>query len=373
MDGKTTYAQSSDIKSRTYLEYKKDMKKKAVVELELLDWIKDKVKREFNDKTAMVQKGGGDAFVWFLRKGGITREPDYQVTGENNFNIELQYGKDIDKKSIFDFKISKVTKKIKGNKKRKPLENVIFLYLFKDQPDLYSFLKPEWIYRNGKVGVAPAWGNREVYKIPGNKMLKQIKKDTELKKVWGIINMKLNLLEFQHDLINFIKEQLSYLLQTVIDKKEIVKIVPNNLESFFKICFILDSINKISDNASLWLVYLLSYVNEKNTTEELYKILYCIDFLYSKVKLHENELNKLIGCIQKIQGRMKALQQNDGTFKSSTDLSPKEEIKFVLFAINLLEDLVQDIIYYYGTKKLKPVQRIYQSINNIEKIYQIIN
>jgi len=56
-----------------------------------------------------------------------------------------------------------------------------------------------------------------------------------------------------------------------------------------------------------------------------------------------------------------------------TTYAQSSDIKFVLFAINLLEDLVQDIIYYYGTKKLKPVQRIYQSINNIEKIYQIIN
>ena len=33
LDGKTIYAQSSDIKSRTYLEYRKDMKRKAIAEL----------------------------------------------------------------------------------------------------------------------------------------------------------------------------------------------------------------------------------------------------------------------------------------------------------------------------------------------------
>ena len=31
-DKKLIYAQSSDIKSRTYLEYRKDMKKKAITE-----------------------------------------------------------------------------------------------------------------------------------------------------------------------------------------------------------------------------------------------------------------------------------------------------------------------------------------------------
>jgi transposase-like protein len=35
LDRKTIYAQSSDIKSRTYLEYRRDMKKKAIAELEV--------------------------------------------------------------------------------------------------------------------------------------------------------------------------------------------------------------------------------------------------------------------------------------------------------------------------------------------------
>lgn len=43
-DAKTVYAQSSDIKSRTYLEYRKDMKQKAIVELEVLPWLQKKLK-----------------------------------------------------------------------------------------------------------------------------------------------------------------------------------------------------------------------------------------------------------------------------------------------------------------------------------------
>ena len=74
-DTKEIYAQSSDIKSRTYLEYRKDMKQKAVSELEILSWLKERVRKE--DKRASVEKYGGDRFIWFLRKGGITREPDF--------------------------------------------------------------------------------------------------------------------------------------------------------------------------------------------------------------------------------------------------------------------------------------------------------
>lgn len=372
LDGKTIYAQSSDIKSRTYLEYRKDMKKKAIVELDLLGWLNKKVKEEFNDQSVIVKKGGGDAFVWFLRKGGITRESDYEVYGKNNFNIELQYGQGISAKSIFDFKISKVAKKERGNKKRTPIKNLVFLYLFKEVPDSYAFIAPEWIYKNGKVGVAPAWGNREVYKIGGKKMLTQVKKDDGLAMIWSSINTKLQLLEFQHQLIDIIKDKLSYLLQGVVDEQKIVEIVPNNLESFFKICFILDNLSKAPLNANLWLVYLLSYIDSKNTTEDLSKILYCLDFLYSKIELQENELNKLISSILKVQNLIKNFEQKDGTFKSSLSLSPKDEIRYVLFSANLLEDLTQDVIHYYKTKKLEPIQKIFQSLGNIESTYKNI-
>jgi hypothetical protein len=49
-DPKTTYAQSSDIRSRTYLEYRKDMKRKAIVELEVLEWLENKLKELYPRK-----------------------------------------------------------------------------------------------------------------------------------------------------------------------------------------------------------------------------------------------------------------------------------------------------------------------------------
>ena len=57
-DTKTVYAQSSDIKSRTYLEYRKDMKQKAIAELEVLPWLKEKIRKK--DKKAHVEKFGGN-------------------------------------------------------------------------------------------------------------------------------------------------------------------------------------------------------------------------------------------------------------------------------------------------------------------------
>jgi len=54
LNGKTTYAQSSDIKSRTYLQYRKDMKKKAIAELEFLDWLKIKLPKVYHQKQVEV-------------------------------------------------------------------------------------------------------------------------------------------------------------------------------------------------------------------------------------------------------------------------------------------------------------------------------
>lgn len=50
VDSKAIYAKSSDIKSRTYLEYRFDMKKKAIAELEITQWFENKLKELHNAK-----------------------------------------------------------------------------------------------------------------------------------------------------------------------------------------------------------------------------------------------------------------------------------------------------------------------------------
>jgi hypothetical protein len=53
------------------------MKRKAIAELEILEWLEDKIKKLYPGKQVKVYKSGGDKFLWFLRQGGITREPDF--------------------------------------------------------------------------------------------------------------------------------------------------------------------------------------------------------------------------------------------------------------------------------------------------------
>lgn len=372
MDGKMIYAQSSDIKSRTYLEYRRDMKRKAIVELELLDWLNKTAKEEFKDQSLLVKKGGGDASIWFLRKGGITREADYIAYGKRGFSIELQYGSDISKNSIFDFKISKVAKREAKTRKRVPIQDLLFLYLFKDRPNLYCFLDPQWILKNSYKGVAPAWGNREVYKVSGKKILSRVKKSDTLENIWKLIKIKFDLLEFQHQLINITKENLSHLLQGVIDEKKLVKFIPDDLDSFFRICFILDNVNKIPLNCNIWLIYLFSLISPKNTTQDLFKIVYSIDFLYSKADLTDNEVRHLIEKTKLIFKILRTYEQKNGIFKSDKKLSPLDEIQYVLFTINLLEDISQDLLFYYQVQSIEPIKKIFQTLNSLEMTHDFI-
>jgi hypothetical protein len=368
LDGKTIYAQSSDIKSRTYLEYRKDMKKKAIVELEVLEWLEGKVKEMYPGKEVKVYKSGGDKFLWFLRKGGITREPDFIAEIDNKkVEFELQYAEKSDL-DFYDFKVSKVAKK-KGNE-RKPIENKFFVYIHK--PLLkYAMFNPEWIMENGEYGMVKAWRSY-AFRVPKEKFERLLKPDNKLKTLCQRIEAKNFILNFQHALIDIWKDKLSYLLQGVIDENKIIKIIPKDLDSFFKVCFILDNLNKIPQNANLWLIYLLSYISRDVSLEDISKIVYCIDFLYSKIELKQNEVTELVSKIKELKKKIENSYQNDGSYKSSLTSSPLDETRYALFSINLLEDLIQDIIFYYSVTELKPIKKIYENLKDIDKTYRLI-
>jgi hypothetical protein len=368
LDGKTIYAQSSDIKSRTYLEYRRDMKKKAIAELEILPWLEDKLKHLYKNENVKIYKAGGDKFLWFLRKSGVSRDADFKtLIGEQEIEIEFQYAEKADLK-FYDFKVSKVAKK--KNDERQPIENKFFVYIHK--PLLkYALFKPDWIIKHGNYGMVEAWRSY-AFRVPKEKFESLLKTDEYLKSLCEIIDAKNFILNFQHQLIDINKDKLSHLLQGVIDENQIVKIMPKNLDSFFKVCFILDNLNKIPQNANLWLIYLLSYINKENNLDEIPKITYCIDFLYSKIELKQNELAQLIVKINGLLKNIKTFYQQDGSYRSSLKISPLEETRYALFSINLLEDLTQDIIFYYDVPDLNPITKIYENISDIDKTYKLL-
>lgn len=369
IDSKTVYAQSSDIKSRTYLEYRKDMKKKAIAELEIMDWLENKLKELYKNKSIKVNKSGGDEFLWFLRKGGISRKPDFvaDINGEKK-EFEFQYAEK-EGLEFYDFKVSKVARRNK-DKSLEPIKNKSVIYIYKPQRK-YAIIETEWIFKNSKIDMVEAW-RTSAFRVPKAKFEEILKYDTGLKQICKQIDAKNYILNFQHYLIDIYKDKLSALLEDVIDEDKIMNIIPNNLESFFEVCFILDNFNKVPHNTNLWLIYLLSYIKEEISLNEIAKIMYSIDFLYSKIELKINELNQLIGKIKQLGEIIDKYYQNDGTYRSSLKESPLEETRYALFSLNLLEDLIQDIIYTYSIKEFKPIKKIYQSIQNIEKTYQLI-
>lgn len=369
IDSKTVYAQSSDIKSRTYLEYRKDMKKKAIAELEIMDWLENKLKELYKNKSIKVNKSGGDEFLWFLRKGGISRKPDFvaDINGEKK-EFEFQYAEK-EGLEFYDFKVSKVARRNK-DKSLEPIKNKSVIYIYKPQRK-YAIIETEWIFKNSKIDMVEAW-RTSAFRVPKAKFEEILKYDPGLEQICKQIDAKNYILNFQHYLIDIYKDKLSALLEDVIDEDKIMNIIPNDLESFFEVCFILDNFNKVPHNTNLWLIYLLSYIKEEISLNEIAKIMYSIDFLYSKIELKINELNQLIGKIKQLGEIIDKYYQNDGTYRSSLKESPLEETRYALFSLNLLEDLIQDIIYTYSIKEFKPIKKIYQSIQNIEKTYQLI-
>lgn len=368
LNAKTVYAQSSDIRSRTYLEYRKDMKKKAIAELEALEWISVRIKSLYPKQEVRVSKSGGDRFLWFLRKGGVTREPDFTAeVGKNRIEIEFQYAEKAGL-NFYDFKVSKVAKK-KGLK-REAIKNKIFIYI--DKPShRYAILTPSWIMKNGQYGVVEAWRSY-AYRVPREVFERELKKDDDLEDLCHRIDGKTLILNFQHELIELYKERLSRLLQRVIDEEKIVRFVPQDLDSFFKICFTLDNINKAPLNARLWLVYLLSYIGHNLSLQEISQIVYCMDFLYTRIELRENELSLLSAKVGEILDKIKSYAKTDGSYVSSPKGSMLEETRYALFSINLLEDLIQDMIFYYPGLSLQPVRKIYENVVYLEKTCEFL-
>ncbi|MBI4824537.1 MAG: hypothetical protein HY805_09970 [Nitrospirae bacterium] len=368
LDAKTIYAQSSDIKSRTYLEYRRDMKKKAIAELEVLEWLEGKIKGLYPKKKVLVYKSGGDRFLWFLRKGGVSREPDFiaEVNG-SKIEFEFQYAEKADLE-FYDFKISKVAKKKGG--KQEPIENKFFAYIHKPLQK-YAIFKPEWIVKNGEYGMVEAW-RTYAFRISKDRFERVLKPDFTLEKLCQLIDAKNFILNFQHKLVDIHKEKLSHLLQGVVDENKVIKIIPKDLDSFFKVCFILDNLSKIPQNANLWLIYLLSYISDNISLEDVSKITYCIDFLYSKIELKQNELTRLVDSTKGLLAKVKMYYNGDGSYRSSLSESPLNETRYALFSINLLEDLIQDIIFYYPATELKPIKKIYENVEDVGKTVRLL-
>lgn len=364
IDSKMVYAQSSDIKSRTYLEYRFDMKTKAIAELEVINWFCKKLKEQHKTNNVVVKKDGGDAHMWFLRNGGVSGLPDYIATINNAERyFEFQYTNQEDLK-FFDFKVSKVGKKTKGI--RKPHTDREFLYIIKPSKQ-FAVFSPAWIMENGVEAGVPAWGNRTAFRIPSSTFKEILSSDKDLEKVIALIDKKNLLLKTQSFFIDNQQKILANSLQNIVDQEQTFKIIPKTLFGFYQACFLLDQIKKQPVNYLLWLVYASSFYTDNMSSADIAKLIYCLDFLYGKAeKLEQNVLESFIQVLQKINNYIVQTQNN--SLQTCTDLSPREEVVNFLFIVNLFEDIVQELRHIYKVDCFSPINKIFQTVENIDFI-----
>lgn len=365
MTAKEVYAQSSDIKARTYLEYRKDMKRKAIAELEFLPFLERILSNRYSEQVR-VQKHGGDAELWFLSSGGVTREPDYRAEwGDKSLLYEFQYAEKGDLK-YFDFKLSKVGKKKGG--KRNPHKDREFFYVVKPEGK-YTFVEPEWIMDKGEEGSVPAWGSRRAYRVRCDDFMPLLEDGGEdMAEVVNAINDKQTLLDFQHEFLDLEAERLSRRLQQAVDEKELLQVAPDNLCGLYEVCYLLDKIGKSPDNPGAWMVYLISFFRSDMGATEFAHFMFVLDFIYFKCEsLQGDEQRTVTETVHNAKAFVARYPCCDGLFSKEPETSPLEETRCMIFAVNLLEDLTQHIAVKMKAD-IKKIEKIFQHIQNIDQI-----
>ena len=377
-DPKTTYAQSSDIKSRTYLQYRFDMKRKAIAELDALPWLETKLQAYFQAPVRL-EKSGGDAFLWFLRSGGITREPDYRAyialpNGQSILReIEFQYAEHVNLR-YYDFKVSKVRRKRKSIIEPRP---TLFAYIHKPLQQ-YALLEAAWIMQHGEEGVVPAWGNRKAYRVPASIFEAQLRSDPTLPDLIQRIDQKSALLSFQHRQLERWKAQLQRELEQVIDEQHMMQWRPQDLETFFRVMFVLQHLDRTPTQAPLWLVYATTYAPQLQTLQQSAQLAYILDALYGRIpapSLKPNEQQAFAQALEQLHRFVLHHAQPNGSFLSDPAYATLQETRYALFTLNLVEDMVQDFWFYYADspqKPLQPIQRIWEWLPSVEQTWTFL-
>ena len=372
---RSVYAQSSDIRSRTWLQYRLDMKKKAIAELEFVPFLQDVLREKFRSKNLIVQKHGGDAQLWFDTSGrGVTQEPDYKASlgGDKSHLYEFQFAEETDDLQFFDFKEAKVGKKPRGSQ-RVPYTDREFFYVIKDLRR-YAFVKPVWIAQHGKLGGVPAWGNSTAYRVPREDFLPLfLDGSDDLNRIIQAIDNKNYLLDFQFRFLDMEAQQIARELQQVIDEERLLSIVPRTPDGFYRVCFLLDKIGKSPDSPGVWLVYLLSLFSDRMRPISFARYMLSLDYLYFKcIQMQWNEVKALEAgishAIAYVKRRSKAA---DGSLAIDPSEAPLEETREILFAVNLLEDLKQDAAVNVKAD-LSKAEKIFEMIPDVARTAEYV-
>ena len=370
---KLQYAQSSDIRSRTYVQYRHDMKKKGIVELEFLPYLRDILIQRFGDESITVEKYGSDSKLWFFRSGGqLTQTPDYlaRQSGQQLGLYEFQYASSAP--DYFDFKVSKIGTKRRGASFREPYTDREIFYVILDE-NKFSVFTPEWVIQNGEEGFISAWRSQG-YRVKREEFLPIFQEGgSDLRKVIQSVEDKQYLLEFQKRFLEKENERLAQKLQRVVDEEIIFKIVPRTLTGIYEVCYFMYKLDRKPDVPGMWLVYLATLFKDDLPSIEFAKLMFAFDFVYFKCDdFPENEKQVVKQVVAKATDFIERRINADNGYVS---VDPQESLiegtSHIIFSVNLLEDIVQDAVVNFGVS-LPCVNKIFQTLPNVALVANVI-
>lgn len=365
---KIRYAQSSDIKKRTWDEYRHDMKTKAIVELECLPLLRDLLVARYPSTRVSVRKFGPDAVLWFNPGAALSGKPDYEASWSDGRvrYFELQKSSEANLKQ-FDFKMPKVRWRKKGEEG--PYTDRELFYVAGPERKM-GFLEPAWIMANGTVGTVKAWGGAQAFRVPRDRFLPMLDDGGErLDRVVTSMADRVTLLEFQKNFPQNEGLRLFNRLKRVVDKGDPFEIVPGTLDAFFETCFLAKRLNRFPEDPGLWLVYLCSLIEDGQSPARLARGLFAIDYLYFRAfetngALRGNEERSILSLLQKVEEQIRAYSWDGGSVDPRW--APIEELRQMLFVVNRFEDWRQHVFSRY------PTERRPAGVRRAERIFDLV-
>lgn len=340
---KIDYAQSSDIKSRTWAQYRHDMKKKAIRELECIPLLRDLLRQEFKDPSIDVVKHGTDADLWFSPKSNLSREPDYRATfsdgRERLYEFQMAVQPDL---SDYDFKLSKVSSKPR-NRGRVPHTDREFFYIVRPQKK-WGFFRPQWIADHSRIGPVPAWGSRQAYRVTSDVFLSELRDGgAGLCKAIQSIEERETLLEFQRCALTEERGSLGDRVEAIGVAGGAIDVRPDNLSDLFVVCQLMASIGHFPGDPGGWLERSLNVLPESASPSELAWCMFIIDFIYfqysdRKRPYVQMDRDLMVLGVERLASEIGRFSWiTPGTSTSDGDL------RKMLYVVNMFEDWRQDV------------------------------
>ncbi len=379
---KIGYAQSSDIRSRTWDQYRHDMKMKAIRELECIPLLRDLLIQEYSDESVTVVKHGADADLWFSRKQALSQTPDYLATWGSGrrrmyeFQIAIQPNL-----THYDFKLSKVGKKVRGKEVRIPWPDRDFFYVVRPEEKV-GLLKTDWIMDQGTIGSVAAWGSRPAYRVRREVFLPALRDgDCRLTDVLGEIMDRETLLDAQRDVPTREKAHLATRAAQAVENRGVLTVEPDTTEGLAEVCLLMSALGEIPERPGRWLRRLFVGLPDDPEPNALVKCMLAVDFLYFQYATSASEYRQMTygehrDMVRGLERVDRAISSFRWPRRGPQDRVSLEDVQRMLFVVNVFEDWRQDVAVDPRIRVPSPAvckaRRIFESVPDVRATAQRI-